>query len=140
MKNPFSTETATEKENRQHAENLKRWSRMAPETSKGAIMADILKTQPREVQKVIGKEIEGEWTRTARNSGQLFPIHEKDSTGHDTVRYEGDIKAAFESCHLPSVPITIAKPVFYKGEPYLHPLPPDVIRGRLLQRNGFSPD
>ena len=134
MRNPFSIESKADKQYRQ---NLERWKQMASVTS--ATDRVILSTQPREVIELTGPRIEREFSLKARNSGELYPLEEKDFSGRDTVRYYGDIKAAFEPFTLPSLPVQLAKLSHFEGKTYIkgHE-PPAVQRAMLLRANGFA--
>ena len=134
MRNPFDGGHDAKQKSAEHRRNLDRWSRMDP------LMARVLPTQDEAVQRVIGRQIEERWTKEARNSGELFPIHEKNEQGREVTRYEGDIRAAFEPFLLPSIKFELAPVVHYKGKSYLKSrVPPDVAREMLLLSNGFKP-
>ena len=134
MRNPFSIESKADKQYRQ---NLERWKQMASVTS--ATDRVILSTQPREVIELTGPRIEREFSLKARNSGELYPLEEKDFSGRDVTRYYGDIKAAFEPFTLPSLPVQLAKLSHFEGKAYIkgHE-PPAVQRAMLLRANGFA--
>ncbi len=134
MRNPFSIESKADKQYRQ---NLERWKQMASVTS--ATDRVILSTQPREVIELTGPRIEREFSLKARNSGELYPLEEKDFSGRDTVRYYGDIAKAFEPFVLPPVKIRLGKVVHFEGRPFLEgQVPPDIQRAMLLRANGFA--
>lgn len=134
MRNPFSIESKADKQYRQ---NLERWKQMASVTS--ATDRVILSTQPREVIELTGPRIEREFSLKARNSGELYPLEEKDFSGRDTVRYYGDIAKTFEHFNLPTAKIKLGKVVHFEGRPYLEgQIPPAVQRAMLLRANGFA--
>ena len=134
MRNPFSIESKADKQYRQ---NLGRWRQMASVTS--ATDRVILSTQPREVIELTGPRIEREFSLRAKDSGQLFPIEEKDHAGREVTRYYGDIAKAFEPFNLPTAKIKLGKVVHFEGRPYLEgQIPPAVQRAMLLRANGFA--
>ena len=134
MRNPFSIESKADKQYRQ---NLGRWRQMASVTS--ATDRVILSTQPREVIELTGPKIEREFSLRAKDSGQLFPIEEKDHAGREVTRYYGDIAKAFEPFNLPTAKIKLGKVVHFEGRPYLEgQIPPAVQRAMLLRANGFA--
>ena len=134
MKNPFSIESKADKQYRQ---NLERWKAMASVTSP----ADraVLQSQPREVIEITGPRIEREFSLKAKDSGQLFPIEEKDHAGRDVTRYYGDIKAAYAPFLEPTIPCRIAKTIWHDGHPYLESqIPPSVQMARAMAEIGRS--
>ncbi len=134
MRNPFSIESKADKQYRQ---NLERWKQMASVTS--ATDRVILSTQPREVIELTGPKIEREFSLKAKDSGQLFPIEQKDHAGRDVTMYFGDIAKAFEPFNLPTAKIKLGKVVHFEGRPYLAgQIPPDIQRAMLLRKHGFS--
>ena len=135
MKNPFSN--GPSKAEKKFQQDLARWRQMASVTS--ATDRVILSTQPREVIELTGPRIEREFSLKARNSGELYPLEEKDFSGRDTVRYYGDIRAAFEPFTLPSLPVQLAKLSHFEGKAYIKGQePPAVQRAMLLRANGFA--
>ena len=135
MKNPFSN--GPSKAEKKFQQDLARWRQMASVTS--ATDRVILSTQPREVIELTGPRIEREFSLKAKDSGQLFPIEEKDHAGRDVTRYYGDIRAAFEPFNLPAAKIKLGKVVHFEGRPYLESqIPPAVQRAMLLRANGFA--
>lgn len=135
MKNPFAPTIS--REERKFQQDLQRWRQMA--TITGETDQAILRSQPPEVLKLIGPKVEAAFSAKTRNSGQLFPIEERDHTGRDTVRYYGDIRAAFEPFTLPSLPVQLAKLSHFEGKAYIKGQePPAVQRAMLLRANGFA--
>jgi hypothetical protein len=131
MRNPFAP--LPDKSEQKYRENLSKWERMAESPADKAI----LRSQPREVIELVGPKIEAEWTRKAANSGELFPYVEKMPTGHEAVKYAGDIKAAFSHCTLPAMPFRLSKVVYYQNQPYLATqVPPHVERAMALAKIG----
>lgn len=130
MKNPF--DSGPSNADIEHQRNLVRWSRMDPQ------LARVLPTQEREVQQLMGKEIQREWELKARNSGQLFAEEIPDpQTGRVSVKYHGDIAEAFRPFKLPPIPFQLSKIVHHQGRPYLaHQLPPAIQRERALMAIG----
>ena len=99
----------------------------------------ILSTQPREVIELTGPKIEREFSLKAKDSGQLFPIEEKDHAGRDVTRYYGDIKEAFKPFLEPTIPCRIAKTIWHDGHPYLESqIPPSVQMARAMAEIGRS--
>ena len=134
MRNPFSIESKADKQYRQ---NLERWKQMASVTS--ATDRVILSTQPREVIELTGPRIEREFSIKAKDSGELYPIEEKDFSGREITRYFGDIAKAFEPFVLPPAKIRLGKVVHFEGRPFLEgQVPPDIQRAMLLRANGFA--
>ena len=136
MKNPFTPPTS--KEEKRFQQDLQRWRQMAQATGNEVDKA-LLQSQPPEVLRLVGPRIEREFSLKARNSGELYPLEEKDFSGRDTVRYYGDIRAAFEPFTLPSLPVQLAKLSHFEGKAYIkgHE-PPAVQRAMLLRANGFA--
>ncbi len=136
MKNPFAP-TIT-KEEKRFRQDLDRWKAMA-QASGSEVDRALLKSQPPEVLRLIGPKIESAFSAKARNSGELYPIEEKDFSGRDVVRYFGDIAKAFEPFNLPTAKIKLGKVVHFEGRPYLEgQIPPAVQRAMLLRANGFA--
>lgn len=136
MRNPFSIESKADKQYRQ---NLERWKQMASVTS--ATDRVILSTQPREVIELTGPKIEREFSLKAKDSGQLFPIEQKDHAGRDVTRYYGDIKAAFSPFMEPTIPIKVSEVTWHKGSPYLRDQLPSWVRvERAMMENGMRPE
>ena len=99
----------------------------------------ILKSQPPSVLKLVGPKIEAAFSSKARNSGELYPIEEKDFSGREITRYFGDIAKAFEPFVLPPAKIRLGKVVHFEGRPFLEgQVPPDIQRAMLLRANGFA--
>ena len=135
MKNPFTPPTS--KEEKRFQQDLQRWRQMATVT--GETDQAILKSQPPSVLKLVGPRIEREFSIKAKDSGQLFPIEEKDHAGRDVTRYYGDIAKTFEHFNLPTAKIKLGKVVHFEGRPYLEgQIPPAVQRAMLLRANGFA--
>ncbi len=137
MKNPFAP-TIT-KEEKRFQQDLARWRQMA--TITGETDQAILKSQPPEVLKLVGPKIEAAFSAKARNSGQLFPIEEKDHAGREVTRYYGDIKAAFSPFMEPTIPIKVSEVTWHKGSPYLRDQLPAWVRvERAMMENGMRPE
>lgn len=132
MRNPFSNDEG--KEAREHARNVERWSRMNPD------MGRVIRTQPVEIQRLMGEEIQKEWELKARDSGQVFKEEIPDErTGRMIERFHGDIKAAYEPFMIPGTPIKLTKTIWHKGTPYLETQVPDhVALERSAMRLGIA--
>ena len=135
MKNPFTPPTS--KEEKRFQQDLQRWRQMATVT--GETDQAILKSQPPSVLKLVGPRIEREFSIKAKDSGELFPIEEKDYSGRDVTRYYGDIKEAFKPFLEPTIPCRIAKTIWHDGHPYLESqIPPSVQMARAMAEIGRS--
>lgn len=135
MKNPFTPPTS--KEEKRFQQDLQRWRQMATVT--GETDQAILKSQPPSVLKLVGPRIEREFSIKAKDSGELFAIEEKDSSGRDVTRYYGDIKEAFKPFLEPTIPCRIAKTIWHDGHPYLESqIPPSVQMARAMAEIGRS--
>lgn len=138
MENPFKP--IISKAERKFQQDLSRWRQMAQATGSPADQA-VLMSQPRSVLELIGPKIEAEFSSKVRNSGQLFPIEEKDPAGRAVVKYYGDIKAAFRESLIPATPIKIAKTIWHRGLPYIKDqLPAWVQAERALAEIGTRPE
>lgn len=136
MKNPFNN--GPSKDEKRYQQDLKRWSQMAEAIEDRAGLA-VLRSQPKEVVRLTGPRIEESFNSKVKNSGQIFPIEEKDHMGRDVTRYYGDIKAGFAESLLPAVPFRMAELVHFDGRTFVKGQePPGVQRAMLLRRNGFA--
>lgn len=131
MKNPF--DNGPDKAELKYRENLQKWEKMAESPADRAI----LRSQPREVIERIGPRIEAAWMEKAANSGELFSYTEKMPTGHEAVKYAGDIRAAYAHCTLRSVPFQMSKTVRFGDRTYLEgSIPPSIQREMAIARIG----
>jgi len=138
MENPFKP--ILSKAERKFQQDLSRWRQMAQATGSPADRA-VLATQPRSVIELIGPRVEKEFALKTRNSGELYPIEEKDFSGRDVTRFYGDIAKAYETCTLPPVKIKLAETVWHRGLPYLKSqLPAWVQAERALAQIGTRPE
>ena len=134
MKNPFAPTTT--REERKFQQDLQRWRQMAAATGNEVDKA-LLRSQPPEVLRLVGPRVEHAFSAKAKDSGELYPIEEKDHSGRDVTRYYGDIKAAYEPFTLPSIPIQLSKVVWHDNTPYIaSQLPASVQMARAMAEIG----
>ena len=138
MKNPFAPTTT--REEKRFQQDLQRWRQMAAATGNEVDKA-LLRSQPPEVLRLVGPRVEHAFSARARNSGELYPIEEKDHSGRDVTRYYGDIKAAFSPFMEPTIPIKVSEVTWHKGSPYLRDQLPAWVRvERAMMENGMRPE